>query len=144
MIDTQENLPITASLAADSKRLSFLPAYFSPRLMMRGENLVYAWLDRLSEGYSGGYWLFYELSNGGFYMAPAAPDQLRVEVNGNGFGGNVSADAAGIIATLFALGQLASEAQGTDAGDLLIDRYHFLLAFADGHAEAGAIFQAVD
>jgi hypothetical protein len=77
-------------------------------------------------------------------MAPAAPDQLRVEVSGNGFGGNVSADAAGIIATLFALGQLASEAQGTDAGDSLIDRYHFLLAFADGHAEAGAIFQAID
>ena len=54
------------------------------------------------------------------------------------------ADAAGIVATLFALGQLAAEAEGTDAGDVLIDRYHFLRDFAKTHAEAGAIFAAID
>ena len=45
---------------------------------------------------------------------------------------------------LFALGQLAAEYQDTDAADALIDRYHFLREFVDGHAEAGPIFRAID
>jgi hypothetical protein len=72
-----------------------------------------------------------------FYMAPDLADRLEIEVDGNGFRGELSADAAGIVATLFALGQLAAEAADTDAGDALIDRYHFLRGFAASHAEAG-------
>ena len=54
-MNTQEQ-PVTASLVAEAQRLDFLPAYFGPRLMMRGEALVYAWLRRLCERYSGAYW----------------------------------------------------------------------------------------
>ncbi|MEX3547638.1 MAG: antirestriction protein, partial [Burkholderia sp.] len=82
--------------------------------------------------------------NGGFYMAPKLAGRLRLEVDGNGYCGEVSANAAGIVATLFALGQLTAEIQGTDEADALIDRYHFLREFVDGHAEAGAIFRAID
>ena len=144
MNDTQENQPVTASLVAANRRLTFLPSYFGARLMMRGEARVYAWLRRLCEGYSGGYWHYYTLTNGGFYMAPELSERLRLEVDGNGFSGEMSADAAGIVATLFALGQLAAEIEGTDAADALIDRYHFLREFVDGHAEARAIYQAID
>jgi hypothetical protein len=103
MNDNQQQQPVTASLVADNHRLTFLPSYFGPRLMMRGEALVYAWLRRLSEDYDGGYWNYYTLTNGGFYMAPKPDKRLRVEVDGNGFSGEMSADAAGIVATLFAL-----------------------------------------
>lgn len=144
MNDTQENQLVTASLVPDNNRLFFLPSYFGPRLMMRGETLVYAWLDRLSQDYNGGYWHYYTLSNGGFYMAPKLSDPLCLEVDGNGFSGELSADAAGIVATLFALGQLAAEVEGTDAADDVINSYHFLREFVDGHAEAGPIFRAID
>ena len=40
MNDTQANQPVTASLVASNRRLTFLPTYFGPRLMMRGESLV--------------------------------------------------------------------------------------------------------
>ena len=106
--------------------------------------MVYAWLRRLSKDYDGAYWHYYTLTNGGFYMAPRLTERLRLEVSGNGFEGEMSADAAGIVATLFALGQLAAEIQGTDAADALIDRYHFLREFVDEHAEAGPIFRAID
>ena len=142
-MNTQEQ-PVTASLVAEAQRLDFLPAYFGPRLMMRGEALVYAWLRRLCERYSGAYWHYYTLSDGCFYMAPDLADRLEIEVDGNGFRGELSADAAGIVATLFALGQLAAEAADTDAGDALIDRYHFLRGFAASHAEAAAIYRAID
>ena len=144
MNDTQANQPVTASLVASNRRLTFLPTYFGPRLMMRGESLVYAWLRRLSEDYNGGFWNYYELSNGGVYLAPELTGRLCLEVDGNGYSGELSADAAGIVATLFTLGQLAADNQGTDVADVLIDRYHFLRDFARDHAEAAEIFRAID
>lgn len=139
-----QDLPVTASLVPEAQRLDFLPTYFGPRLTMRGEALVYAWLRRLCERYNGAYWHYYTLSDGGFYMAPDLAERLVIEVDGNDFRGELSADAAGIVATLFALCQLAAEAAGTDAADNLIDRYHCLRAFAAGHPEAAAIFRAID
>lgn len=136
--------PVTASLVSESQRLDFLPSYFGLRLMMRGEALTYAWLCRLCERYSGAYWHYYTLSDGGFYMAPDLETCLEIKVVGNGFRGVASADAAGIVATLFALGQLAAEAAGTEAADALIDHYYSLRGFAAVHHEAALIFRAID
>jgi hypothetical protein len=116
MNDTQANQPVTASLVASNRRLTFLPTYFGPRLMMRGESLVYAWLRRLSEDYNGGFWNYYELSNGGFYLAPELTGRLCLEVDGNGYSGELSADAAGIVATLFALGPARGRQPGHGRG----------------------------
>ena len=77
-------------------------------------------------------------------MAPVVPGPFRIEVHGNFYSGAVSADAAGIIATLFAVNQLTAEVTDPHERDLLVDRYHFLLAFADSHSEGRAIFQAID
>jgi hypothetical protein len=142
MTATQEliSTSVTASLVASNNRLSFLPSFFGPRLMLRGENLVYTWLERLSRNYNGGYWHFYTLSNGGFYMAPAYDKPLRVSVEGNWFEGELSADAAGIVATLYALCQLAEET----GNDRIIDLYHLLREYLDDHPEGGLIFSAID
>lgn len=141
---SQELAPVVANLVAEGDRLSFLPTFFGQHLMMRGEALVFGWLDRLSEDYNGGYWHFYTLTNGGFYLALASDKPMRISVEGNGFDGEMSADAAGIVATFFALSQLTGEVQGTKAGDTLIDRYFFLRDFAAEHVEARLIFRAID
>jgi len=135
-----QDLVVTAALVADSDRLNFLPKFFGPRLMMQGESLVFSWMDNLSEDYCGGLWNFYTLSNGGFYMAPESEAPMRVSVNGNGFDGELSADAAGIVATLFALCQLANQTQD----DKLIDLYYYLREYLDHHAEGSLIFRAID
>lgn len=139
----QELIPVTAVQVEQESRMEFLPAYFGPDLMMRGEGLVYGWMRRLANNYNGGFWNFYELTNGGFYMAPEV-GLLQVEVAGNYFSGEMSADAAGIVATMFALGQLAAETQGMSECDALIDRYHWLREYASDHAEASQIFRAID
>jgi len=139
-----QDQPVTASLVVEEQRLEFLPTYFGPRVMLRGEALVFAWLETLSEDYGGGFWNFYTLTNGGFYMAPASDKRMRLEVDGNGFSGEVSADAAGIVATLFALNQLAAEMAGTHGGDVLIERYHALRDFVSSHPEAASIIRAID
>lgn len=135
---TQATLSV-ARLVPDHERMAFLPKYFGNRLMLRGEISVYGWLDRLAEGYRGGYWHYYEIPNG-FYMAPAGYDKLRIEWPMNWCDRNMSADAAGIVATLYALNELCSQYQIDD----LIEKFHALRDFASEHAEANAIFAAID
>ena len=144
MTNTPETQPVTASLVPNKARMSFLPTYFGPRFFLRGETLVYAWLDRLSKDYEGGCWDFYTLSNGGFYMAPRIEGRMRIVVEGNGFVGNMSADAAGIVVTMFTLGQLARENFRLHDVDFLTKQYHFLREFVYGHAEGRKILSAID
>lgn len=65
---------------------------------------------------------------------------MRLIVEGNYFDEVVSADAAGIIATLFALNDLACETRC----DWIIALYYALLDFAREHPEEGSIMQAID
>jgi Antirestriction protein len=55
----------------------------------------------------GGWWNFYDLSNGGCYLAPGGVETFHLKVMGNGFDGRLSANATGITVTLFALSHLA-------------------------------------
>jgi len=136
--------PVSSSLVADGNRLNFLPTYFGAELMLIGEMLVYQTADELCPDYKGGYWLFHELSNGGFYMAPDFDAPVRISVSGNYFDDVMSPDAAGVVISLFAINRLIGSMHGQHAVDTLIDRYHFLRDFASEHAEAGLIFAAID
>jgi hypothetical protein len=115
-----------------------LPRHFG-KYMLTIEDAVYTFMRHLAQDYLGGYWHFYELSNGGFYMAPdCAPLDLRV--NGNGFERQMSADAAGITACLFAFSHLSFRNQnGTFSS-----HYYQLRDFALEHPEGAAILAAID
>jgi len=136
--------PVSSSLVADGNRLNFLPTYFGAELMLIGEMLVYQTADELCPDYKGGYWLFHELSNGGFYMAPDFAAPMRISVSGNYFDDVMSPDATGVVISLFAINRLIGRMHGQHNVDALIDRYHFLRDFASEHAEAGLIFAAID
>ena len=136
-INYQES--ITATALNESQRLQVLPELFDQH-MMRFEAYVYGWMGRLAEEYDGAYWDIYRLSNGGFYMAPSSLPRYKLCVVGNGFEGALSADAAGIVVTLFALNQLAWEVRRNEIADL----YHWLRDYAANHAEAALIFRAID
>lgn len=129
----------TARLVPEHERLAFLPKHFGDRLMLLGEISIYGWLDRLSQDYRGGYWHYYEIQNG-FYMAPAGYDKLRVVWPMNWCDRTMSADAAGIVATLSALCELCQQPLGGD----LVDKYYALCNFAGEHPQASAIYAVVD
>lgn len=130
---------IRATLVPENQRIRFLPFLFGKE-MLRGEALTYACLERFSKEYQGGLWDFYTLSNGGCYLAPSHPDKLTLYVASNGFMGNLSADAAGIVATLFTLNHLAQDGNGR-----FIDLYYLLLDYAMYfHPEKALISSAID
>ena len=131
--------PVVASLVADAERLPALPRHFGSHLL-EAETTIFSWLRELSPDYAGGYWHFYELSNGGFYMAPDLSERLRIEVIGNGYRGCLSADAAGITACLFAYSHLSFRFRTEVFGH----HYAWLLDLAAEHAEARSILAAGD
>jgi len=130
---------IEAREVANDERLQMLPRHFG-RDMLTVEYAVYAFMRKLATQYTGGYWTFFELSNGGFYLAPACETTFHISVEGNGFEGPMSADAAGITACLFALSHLSFQI----SNDSIANHYHHLRDFALEHAEAGAILAAID
>jgi hypothetical protein len=133
------NPVVSAMLVPENLRMRFLPEQFG-RYMLKGEFLVYRWLEQISKDYTGGLWDFYTLSNGGFYMAPKSDKAFKIDVIGNYFSGEMSADAAGIVASLFALCDMANRF----GDDKLINQYHWLRDFSIEHAEAGLIMSAID
>lgn len=130
---------ITRTLIEGRKRMGILPKYAGPH-MMRFENAVYDSLQEICTAYNGGMWLFYEQSNGTFYMAPNQDGDCEISVFGNHYEGTVSADAAGLIATLMAANKMAWATRDERFTDL----FYGLRDYASQHKEAGQIFRAID
>lgn len=138
-----EDSTVTATLVPLGQRLNFLPKLF-PGLYIHGEIYVYKNIENIAEAYNGGFWNYYALSNGGFYMAPDMAEALHIKVAGNFFDGELSADAAGIVATLFALNRLMFQTQGTTLCDRFINNFYALRDYAAEHPEARGIYGAID
>lgn len=130
---------ISKWVVKQDERLNALPkAFGSIGLILEGR--VYDNVEFLTADYRGGYWFFYTLSNGGFYMAPKTDALFRMVNPANYSDEKMSADAAGICACLFALSQMCFESDNP----VLAERFHQLRGFAAEHSEAGKIFKLID
>ncbi|PRD26444.1 UNVERIFIED_CONTAM: klcA [Trichonephila clavipes] len=85
-------------------------------------------------------WHFHELAGRPLFLSPSTEDGFRITCETNGYQGEVSAEAAGLIATLFALSHLSFQYES----DQLAEAYLRLYAFVGNHAEASEIFKAID
>lgn len=129
---------ITSTKVATEDMGDTLPTLF-PHLFLVFENSVYSFMEKICAEYQGGFWEFYTLSNGGFYMAPLRNKVVSIAIPfGNDFSDKLSMDAAGIVATLMAYCQLSE----VDAR--MTEHYHRLLEFARLHTEANKILAAID
>jgi hypothetical protein len=71
---------ITRKQVPEHKRLSHTAKLFGLNFPLQLEPLVYAITDNIANDYHGGYWEFYELSNGGFYMAPHSDTPIQCQL----------------------------------------------------------------
>jgi len=134
-----ESSAIVACEVEENERLQMLPRHFG-RDMLTVEYAIFAFMRKLSAQYTGGYWTYYELSNRGFYMAPQSDSRFLIAVDTNDFAGEMSSDAAGITACLFALSHLSFQVRN----DQIAEHFHLLRDFALEHAEASVILAAID
>lgn len=132
---------VSASPVPEYARPGFLPRHFGRATEQAA--LVYNLMARMAGDYRGGFWEFYELTNGGFYMAPVAAPRWRLVTVNNAFDGVLSCDAAGVVVTLRALARLALVAEDERLAEQAVVDYYRLRAFADELSEAPLIFAAV-
>jgi hypothetical protein len=90
-------LTVTRELVPEDQRLDIVERLFGMAFPLQLEPVIYGTTDRMTEGYTGGYWHLYTLSNGGFYMAPAEDRIFHVKCQ-NMYEGDLSfslSDVAG-------------------------------------------------
>ena len=137
-----EQPAIVATVVPEEDRLTFLPRHFGMH-MLTVENVLYTQFAKLCPTYTGGYWHFYDLSNGGCYLAPSHETYPLVHAD-NFFEATVSADAAGIIVSLFTFSHVSFLLEDDPLGPRVAQHFHLLRDFAGDHPEGGLIFRAID
>ncbi len=131
---------ITAREVPTARRIRHVAALFGVAFPLLLEPKVFGTASMLSPDYSGGHWRFVALSNGGFYMAP---DRERLSVvSPNGHRADMSGDAFGIAACLFAYSGLSF--RGDALAVTCAEHFHMLREFAICHPEGGAILAVCD
>lgn len=130
---------ITATeVTSGTQRLLCLPNIAGNRCVVL-EHTIYDMTRRMTDDYDGGLWTFYNLSNGGFYMAPKTDKSFDLSCE-NMFEHEVSADTAGIIACAMAYSHLSF----LDNGECFAEAYYLLSEFIFQHRDAGIIRAALD
>lgn len=111
-----------------------VPPWLSPELT------ILSWFSRLCREYSGGYWHFYTLSNGGVFMAPDSQETYDLYCKSNGNRATLGAEAAGIAACLMTYSHLSFV---TARGDMA-EHYYRLRDYALRHPESRDILTLTD
>ena len=130
-------MTILRTKIANNQRIQHTHDLFEINFPLSLEPLVYTFAGNLAESYSGGYWEFYSLSNGGFYMAPGSDKPFKVSCE-NGYEGTLSADALGITVCLYAYSHLSF------SDEVFINHYHWLREYMLDHNDAEVILKAID
>jgi len=133
---------IKRTLIDTPDRSSFTADLFGAAFPLQIEPFIFHITSSQAQSYSGSYWDFFKLSNGGFYMALDADERYQVSCP-NQYQAEISGDALGIVSSLCAYSHLSF------SGDLPFAKtcarhFHLLRDYAGEHLEAQAIFGAID
>lgn len=132
---------ITNTIVPEAARLAFVDKLFGISYVIKLEPTVFTMAERIAPDYTGGYWQFHELGNGGMYLAPRFDTEFAICCE-NGFEGKLSPDALGITACLYAFSHLSF---GDDRlAQTCAEQYHLLREYVFEHPEAKAILRATD
>ena len=132
---------VTRELVPEDRRTAIAERYFGIHFPLKLEPVIYGITERMANEYNGGYWDFYLLSNGGFYMSPSADVFFHVTCD-NMFEGDLSADALGITACLYAYSHLSF--QDGRFARVCACHFHRLREYMFEHPEVRAILGATD
>lgn len=132
---------ITNTIVSESERMNIVDGLFGMAYMLKLEPAVFSIAETLAESYTGGYWEFHDLSNGGFYMAPRHDTEFTVSCE-NGFEGKLSPDAFGITVCLYAYSELSFREDRL--AQACARQYHLLQEYVAEHPEVRSIYRAID
>ena len=140
---TNDIAPINKVPCLIEQRLDFLPQYLG-NAHLEFQNSAYFFAQRLIEGYDGGYWEFYHLSNGGFLMEWNNSNNMTIN-SPNGSHAEVDTETASTILNLMVLSELSfSLLVDADTLDKVVHCFHALREFALNHPNSATILKLID
>lgn len=131
---------VNFTILNEHQRIDLPATLFGHHFGLRIEPAIYDFAGMLSADYHGGYWEMYRLSNGGFFMHPRADTPFLVR-SPNGYEGSLSAQAFGIVVSLFTFSNLSFT---PELADVCGEQFHRLREVAMDHSEARGILAAID
>lgn len=124
-----------------ARRTEVVSSIFGLHFPLSIEPYIYNLASSMSQQYQGGYWEFYQLSNGGFYMGLA--DGVYPVCCHNGYAGSLTGDALGIVVCMYAFSHF-SFSDNDILSCTCSSKFHQLREYALDHPEGGAILMSVD
>lgn len=141
--EVESQSAIKAMILPQEQRSGFMRRYFGKSAFMT-ESVLFSFMDKLCESYTGGYWEFVELTNGAMFLFPKmSEEKVRCTWAENYSEEMVSPEAAGITATLMALSYMSFKVQGDDL-EKVCQVYDGLREFVYEHPEARSIIALTD
>lgn len=132
---------ITNTIVPESERLAFVDRLFGIQYVLKLEPTVFTMAERIAPDYTGAYWIFHALGNGGFYMAPRFDTEFSISCE-NGYEGKLSPDALGITACLHSFSHFSFGDGRLE--QVCAEQFNLLRAFVLEHPEAKAVLRATD
>ena len=128
-------------IKSDEDRMNAGVKYFKNMMhWLNAENFAFNVAHEYTD-YNGGFWDFFELGNGGFFLAPSREENFKWNNPMNYSEGELSPEALGVVTCLFAYSHMSFKF--TD-NPTFSEQYHKLREYAYNHPEASMIFRAVD
>lgn len=138
---------LTRRKMSDSEVLHFRTPYYP--MFGPGEPFeaaLFTLFNSMCEEYTGGFWTYFMLSSGAWYLAPDDEGPYRLKDHA-GHKHEMSKDGAGLLATLYVLNVLSWKyhADGDKVRrDAATEHYHALRMYTYAHPDSAAIWAVLN
>lgn len=138
----ESNLFIHANVVPLSARSNFWQTHFGTvKGFATFEVVIFTIMGQFCDEYTGGYWEYCTLPNGGAFIYPdLAPEKLSLFNMHNGNEASLSPEAAGVAICLMLYSQWSFRTKS----EILVERFYQLRDYAIKHPESSAIFHLID
>lgn len=142
MLASDDFIHIQANRVPFSKRQDFWKTHFGTvKGFTTFEVIIFTIMDQFCDEYTGGYWEYCTLTNGGAFIYPdLGPEKLTLFNMHNGNEAKLSPEAAGVAVCLMLYSQWSFRTES----EVLVERFYQLRDYAIQHAESSAIFHLID
>lgn len=131
-----------ATVVPLSARSNFWQTYFGTvKGFATFEVVIFTIMGQFCDEYTGGYWEYCTLPNGGAFIYPdLGHEKLTLFNMHNANEASLSPEAAGVAVCLMLYSQWSFRTES----ELLVERFYQLRDYAIQHAESSAIFHFID
>ena len=135
--------PVACKLVPEVQRIAVAASLWGPRWPIQVEPTCWNLAEKLAPDYPGGLWNYFEISNNGFFAAPAETESFTIGSN-NYFSGVLAPELFGVVVCLLTYYHLSFAGDWEKFPRLCARHHHLLRQYAMGLPAVADILRAID